>query len=105
MRKDKTYIFFQDAAHGWLQVERQEVEELGLSDKITEYSYQNGRDLYLEEDCDMTSFIRAYEQKFNYAPMMIDSKTPWQKDSAIRGFDSYQPSIKKDLTNIKIVIK
>ena len=55
--KDKDmakYRFFSDPAHGWLEIPRAELRELGILSDISGYSYQseNGSMVYLEEDCD-----------------------------------------------------
>jgi hypothetical protein len=54
MRK---YTFFADPGHGWLRVKRSELAELGLLNSITPYSYENGKYVYLEEDCDASLFL------------------------------------------------
>ena len=53
------YTFYIDPGHGWLAVKRTELEALGIADKITPYSYQKGRTVYLEEDQDAYTFIEA----------------------------------------------
>jgi hypothetical protein len=53
------YNFFSDPGHGWLEVERQELKDLKIEDKISSYSYQQGQFVYLEEDHDIGTFIRA----------------------------------------------
>lgn len=54
-----TYNFYKDPGHGWLQVSKQELYELGIADKITRYSYEELNTAYLEEDCDFGTFIKA----------------------------------------------
>ena len=51
----KIYKFHSDPGHGWLEVPREEVDRLGLAEKISRYSYQSidGKRVFLEEDCDM----------------------------------------------------
>jgi hypothetical protein len=53
------YQFFEDAGHGWLQVSHKELAELGLTDKISPYSYRDRKFAYLEEDCDLSLFVEA----------------------------------------------
>jgi len=55
----KTYTFFQDGGHGWLKVKKSELEALGIADKITRYSYEYKEWVYLEEDCDLSTFFNA----------------------------------------------
>jgi len=56
--KTSEYCLHSDPDHGWLCVEREEIARLGLSDKISDYSYESGL-VYLEEDCDAPLFVRA----------------------------------------------
>ena len=53
------YHFYNDPGHGWLKVQRAELVELGLTDRITSCSYQRGAYVYLEEDCDFRTFWLA----------------------------------------------
>ncbi len=53
------YLFHSDPGHAWLQVKRQELKALGILDKISNYSYQKGKDVFLEEDCDYGAFYEA----------------------------------------------
>ena len=53
------YTFFEDAGHGWLSVKKTELKQLNIADKITSFSYMNGNSAYLEEDCDLTTFLNA----------------------------------------------
>jgi len=59
--KTKTYIFHSDPGHGWLAVKRQELIDLGILNQISSCSYQRGKTVYLEEDCDYSIFMRAKE--------------------------------------------
>jgi hypothetical protein len=58
-----TISFTSDPGHGWGCVERRVLEGLGIADKISEFSYQQNDLVYLEEDCDLSLFIRAMEQR------------------------------------------
>jgi hypothetical protein len=53
------YKFISDPGHGWLGVSRDELKTLGLLDKISNYSYQQGNIVWLEEDCDAHLFAEA----------------------------------------------
>jgi len=57
------YDFYSDPGHGWLKVSRDELKELGLTETITSFSYQRGKDVYLEEDCDASAFFKAKQEK------------------------------------------
>ena len=86
----KTYILHSDPGHGWLAVKAKELQELGILEKITPYSYMNGKTVYLEEDCDLSTFFEAYRAKFgvnpSYTLKIVD------RQSSIRGYDSFDPS-------------
>ena len=51
--------FHTDAGHGWLKVNRADIDALGIADQISSYSYQKGDFVYLEEDCDASRFFEA----------------------------------------------
>ena len=79
--------FYSDSGHGWGAVKRKVLFDLGIAHKITPYSYQNGSNAFLEEDCDLSTLVAAlkakgYEIKFN------ESFT--NKQSKIRGYCSYK---------------
>jgi hypothetical protein len=57
--KPKVYVLHTDPGHGWLAVKRRELAELGIAKEITQYSYQKGNTVYLEEDLDMQNFLIA----------------------------------------------
>jgi len=59
----KTYTFFEDSGHGWLKVAKKELRELGIESEVSGYSYATKNFAYLEEDCDMTLFVKAFEAK------------------------------------------
>lgn len=60
-----------DGSHGWLAVNRDSLTELGIADKITACSYVKGNVVYLEEDGDAGSYMRAYEQKYGIKPNLV----------------------------------
>lgn len=55
------YTFIEDPGHGWLGVSLHELSELGIINKISSYSYVSAdrQTIYLEEDCDMGTFLFA----------------------------------------------
>ena len=57
------YNFHFDAGHGWLEVPEADVKELGIKGDISGFSYRQGDTLYLEEDCDASRFLVAYEKR------------------------------------------
>ena len=81
--------FHSDSGHGWLAVKRGEVEKLGIADKITTFSYQKGKTVYLEEDTDLSTFKTAMEA--TGVTLEIKEAKP-VKRSNIRGFGRFTPS-------------
>ena len=79
--------YFTDLGHGWLQVPTKILNELNLINAITPYSYINGSNAYLEEDCDLSTFIRKLESiHWTYEFTYKNSS-----NSKIRSFDSFTP--------------
>ena len=78
----EVFEFYEDAGHGWLEVPKSLLKELGISDQISNYSYQKGGMVYLEEDADMSLFVSAYGSG---GEIGYDSKD----GSHIRQFNSY----------------
>lgn len=79
--------FYEDPGHGWLAVKRNWLKDLGIAQEITTFSYQRGRSVYLEEDCDASRFLAAaraagWDITFN------DKHT--DKRSPIRSYDYYR---------------
>jgi len=52
-------MFFSDPGHGWLRINQYDLEDLGITDKISGFSYQRGSRVYLEEDCDAPRYLAA----------------------------------------------
>jgi hypothetical protein len=77
--------FFSDAGHGWAKVSKQFLARLGIENKITSYSYERGDYAYLEEDCDVSTLVKAAEAH--------DYKIMWdeQPQSNYSRIRSYQP--------------
>jgi len=55
--------FYADPGHGWGAVKRKVLDQLGIADKITAFSYQKGQTVYLEEDCDLSTLVTALALK------------------------------------------
>ena len=49
--------FYSDPGHGWGAVKRRVIDELGIADKITHFSFQKGQTVYLEEDSDLPALV------------------------------------------------
>jgi hypothetical protein len=63
--------YITDPGHGWLFVTTGQLEELGMGpDNFSRYSYRQGDVLALEEDCDMSRFLEAYQAKYGETPLI-----------------------------------
>jgi len=78
----KIYVFHSDAQHGWLAVKRAELVRLGILDQISRCSYERGKTVYLEEDCDAPIFIKAKEA----AGEPFEYRESFQEYSPIRSY-------------------
>ena len=58
-----TLKFYADPGHGWVAVKRKLLDELGIADKISLYSYQKGQTAYLEEDMDLDTLLKALGER------------------------------------------
>ena len=82
----KEYVFYIDPGHAWLEVGMDEIKRLGIEDRISRYSYVNGRFAYLEEDCDAPLFLRAMSDAGMHVEC-VERHTDCQ--SQIRGYLPY----------------
>ena len=89
----KPFKCYNDSGHGWVAVKRQLLSELNILDKITQFSYQKGQTVYLEEDQDATTFIGAYVAKYGEKPTYISKYT--NKSSPIRSYDHFNANYYK----------
>ena len=55
--------FYADPGHGWGAVKRKVLDQLGIANQITAYSYQKGQTVYLEEDLDLGTLVQTLRDK------------------------------------------
>ena len=89
MKEIKVRVFG-DSGHAWARFPKARLVQLGIADKITPYSYQNGPNAFLEEDCDLSTLInaltaRGYKVKFE--------ETYTNRQSKIRGYNTYRYTV------------
>lgn len=84
--KTKFYDFYADPGHGWLKVKRSELVALNILNEISGYSYQNGDCVFLEEDCDVSIFIRAMK---NQEVTVKIREHYTNRESKIRNYESF----------------
>jgi hypothetical protein len=61
----KTFTFYKTPGHGYLKVTKEDLDAVGVADKITDFSFvaKDGA-IYLEEDCDFPMFDKAFEKRY-----------------------------------------
>lgn len=79
--------YYSDPGHGWYRVKRSLLSAYGATSAISEYSYQRGHYVYLEEDQDVVVFTRAVEASGD--KVEIIGSTTTDEDSFIRNMDRY----------------
>jgi len=79
---------FGDSGHAWARFPKARLVKLGIADKITPYSYQNGVNAFLEEDCDLSTLMTTLKAK-GYTVKFDETYT--DKRSKIRSYCSYRP--------------
>jgi len=82
--------FYADPAHGWGEVPMSMIKELCIEDQISHYSYMKGDMAYLEEDCDLSVFLRALESRGMGYPKFVEIHT--NNDSPVRRYQSFKIS-------------
>ena len=87
MTKKISIKVFGDPGHAWARFPKAKLVSLGIADKITPYSYQNGVNAFLEEDCDLSTLINTLQAK-GFTVKFDESYT--NKRSKIRSYNSYQ---------------
>lgn len=80
------YVFHTDPGHGWLAVKHRELHRLGITGKITRFSYMKGKTAYLEEDCDVKTWMDAKNAAGE--GYQIDERYS-DKNSRVRSYQSY----------------
>ena len=84
----KPIPYYTDPGHGWFAVKRNELQRLGVLDKVSTYSYQRGQTVYLEEDCDAALFFAAYKAAHGEPPAYVEKNTNGR--SPIRSYDTFK---------------
>ena len=74
-----------DAGHGWIAVKRKLLNDLGLADKITPFSYMKGQTVYLEEDQDAALFTNVLKD----SGIVFELVEKYRNRSPIRNYPSY----------------
>jgi len=80
------FQFFSDPGHGWLKVQKSLIKKLGIQNKISTYSYMRDDNIYLEEDSDLTKFIKSMKE---IGKTVEFRKNHTNRTSKIRNYLSY----------------
>lgn len=78
-----------DPGHGWVQAPRRLVNDLGIANKISAYSYQLQNSVYLEEDCDAPLLVNALKAR-GVTPTFHNVSL--NRESNIRHYERYRPA-------------
>lgn len=91
MTTTRKLTYYTDPGHGWLAVDRADLDALDIAHKITRYSYERADRVYLEEDLDAMTYLEAARA----AGWRVTTRTnnEARNDSKIRSFAHYQPRI------------
>lgn len=84
--------FYQDPGHGWVAVKRKLLDDLGMKFSISHFSYQKGKTVYLEEDCDasiLLETLKARGLEWQLEEKYTDRRHP------IRSYEPYHPWVDK----------
>ena len=89
------FTFHTDPGHGWLEVSFTELHKVGLMPSdFSSYSYQQGSVVYLEEDCDASIFLRAYEAQHGKRADVVEKYS--HHEHWIRRLESIVPKVLDD---------
>lgn len=84
------FTFYSDPGHGWLAVPSWVLRLSGVANKITRYSYIKGDIVYLEEDCDYSTFMQALTSREIY-PFIVYKNT--NNRSRIRSYNAFNAAV------------
>jgi hypothetical protein len=90
MARSLTLNFYQDPGHGWARVPLQLLDDLGIAEQISSYSYMRGGHAYLEEDCDLSRLLGA-AQAAGLTVKLREFHT--NNQSRIRGYRPYRTAV------------
>jgi hypothetical protein len=86
MKEAVKLLHYVDPGHSWLRVPLKMLKKLGIANKISSFSYQRTEYAYLEEDSDMTVFMKAMEDKGQKVVFVVRRT---DRESRIRNYGSY----------------
>jgi hypothetical protein len=72
-------------------------EVIAIEGKVTRFSYQRGQTVYLEEDCDVSTFWKAYTLKHGVEPLTVHKSI--NGSSPIRSYNPYRATAGEGIEN------
>lgn len=85
--KTFTIIVYNDPSHAWGKVKRKVLDNLGIAQQVSSYSYQYKDNVYLEEDADLSLVCRNLLFNTNVQIKFVEKHT--NRDSRIRSYERY----------------
>ena len=85
--KTFTIIVYNDPSHAWGKVKRKVLDNLGIAQQVSSYSYQYKDNVYLEEDADLSLVCRHLLLNTDVQIKFVEKHT--NKDSRIRSYERY----------------
>lgn len=80
--------YIQDPGHGWFKVSVKQLVQLGIADRISNYSYRRGTWAYLEEDCDASILFAALRER-GIEPK-VRERVARERRSRVRNYSPYR---------------
>ena len=78
--------YFNDGGHGWYSVKREKLKTMGILEKVSSFSYQKGRSVYLEEDWDAGLFFNNLTEEEKQSIKVVNSCS---NRSPVRGYSRF----------------
>jgi hypothetical protein len=85
--KTFTIIVYNDPSHAWGKVKRKVLDNLGIAQQVSSYSYQYKDNVYLEEDADLALVCRNLLFNSDVQIKFVEKHT--NRDSRIRSYERY----------------
>jgi len=94
----KKILVYADPGHAWAKVNKDELIELGIADKISSFSYERGEYAYLEEDSDLSKYLEALRAK-GMKWEFVENFT--NQESRVRSYNNYiKPTNKTNISEV-----
>jgi hypothetical protein len=85
--KTFTIVVYNDPSHAWGKVKRKVLDNLGIAQQVSSYSYQYKDNVYLEEDADLSLVCRHLLLNTDVQIKFVEKHS--DRDSRIRSYERY----------------